>query len=50
MSWLASGSRRVGRGGSWFSDPQYARVVYRGSVDPGYYDCRLGLRLMRRAP
>lgn len=43
----ASGSYRVSRGGSWFSDPQYARAARRGST-PGRRYIILGVRLVRR--
>jgi formylglycine-generating enzyme required for sulfatase activity len=45
----ASGSVRVGRGGSWFSGPQIARVAYRGSSTPGDRYSNLGFRLLRTA-
>jgi len=46
----ASGSYRVYRGGSWYVDPQIARVANGGYVDPGRRDNRLGVRLLRTAP
>jgi formylglycine-generating enzyme required for sulfatase activity len=46
----ASGSSRVGRGGSWFFGPQFARVADRYSNSPGYRGDRLGVRLLRTAP
>ena len=45
----ASGSRRVVRGGSWFSDPQGARVANRGLDAPGRRYDVLGVRLLRTA-
>jgi hypothetical protein len=44
---LASGSRRVYRGGSWSSDPQYARVANRLFNPPDYRYINLGVRLLR---
>lgn len=44
----ASGYHRVFRGGSWFFDPQIARVAFRGNFTPGYRYRSLGVRLMRR--
>ena len=46
----ASGSRRVVRGGSWYSDPQFARVARRDGDAPGYRGSNLGVRLLRTAP
>ena len=46
----ASGSIRVIRGGSWYRDPQYARVAARYIRTPGYRDGDLGVRLLRTAP
>jgi formylglycine-generating enzyme required for sulfatase activity len=43
----ASGSDRVFRGGSWYYDPQYARVARRSYDAPGFRDCDLGVRLLR---
>jgi sulfatase modifying factor 1 len=43
----ASGSDRVGRGGSWFVGPLFARVAYRGSNAPGGRGSGLGVRLLR---
>jgi formylglycine-generating enzyme required for sulfatase activity len=39
-------SIRVSRGGSWDVGPQYARVVVRGSGDPGDRGTGLGVRLV----
>jgi formylglycine-generating enzyme required for sulfatase activity len=46
----ASGSARVFRGGSWFIDPQYARVARRSLNTPGFRSYYLGVRLLRTAP
>ena len=46
--WLASGSNRVIRGGSWVGVPQNARVAARSRDDPGSRVNYLGLRFMRR--
>ena len=43
----ATGARRVGRGGSWYSVPRFCRVAYRkrdGSGDRSYV---VGFRLAR---
>jgi formylglycine-generating enzyme required for sulfatase activity len=45
----ASGSNRVARGGSWFLDPQYARVAFRSNGAPGFRSSNLGVRLLRTA-
>ena len=50
MQGPASGSRRVNRGGSWSSDPRYARVANRNRDAPGNRFNRLGVRLLRTAP
>ena len=41
----ATGSERVFRGGSWFSDATRCRVAGRGSSTPAFSDDNLGLRL-----
>lgn len=41
----SSGSYRVRRGGSWFSDARNCRVLYRGNSSPGNSLDFLGLRL-----
>jgi formylglycine-generating enzyme len=43
----ASGSDRVVRGGSWFSNPQGCRVAYRGGYAPGDRFSFTGFRLAR---
>ncbi|GAB1443529.1 hypothetical protein MASR2M39_23700 [Ignavibacteriales bacterium] len=43
----ASGTGRVYRGGSWFSEAKYCRVSPRGSDNPEYRDSGIGLRLAR---
>ncbi len=43
-------ARRVGRGGSWFNDPEDARVANRDFADPDSRSGSLGLRLVRSAP
>ena len=48
MSWLASGSYRVVRSGSWFSVPRNAQVAIYSSDAPGDRGGHLGLRLARR--
>ncbi len=45
-----SGSRRVLRGGSWYSYAQNGRVSYRGEYDPDYTNEWLGFRLCRLSP
>jgi formylglycine-generating enzyme required for sulfatase activity len=45
---LASGSYCVYRGGSWFSDPRFARVARRSDYPPGIRSNVLGFRLVRR--
>ena len=42
----SSGSRRVGRGGSWYTYAGYCRVAIRFSYAPGYRGRDLGLRLV----
>ena len=46
----ASGSYLVGRGGSWFFGPHYARVAYRNVYAPGSRYDNLGVRLLRTVP
>jgi formylglycine-generating enzyme required for sulfatase activity len=46
----ASGSNRVVRGGSWYDDPQDARVAYRSNSPPGRGSDYLGVRLLRTTP
>jgi formylglycine-generating enzyme required for sulfatase activity len=43
----ASGSRRVYRGGTWFSDSRDARSALRGSFGAGYSDSDFGFRVVR---
>jgi formylglycine-generating enzyme required for sulfatase activity len=44
--WLAGAcTRRVRRGGSWFSTPTGLRVSYRNGIDTAYRDNYLGFRL-----
>jgi formylglycine-generating enzyme required for sulfatase activity len=43
----SSGSYRVVRGGSWFSDAGYCRSAYRGVIVPGDRNGSLGFRLLR---
>lgn len=43
----SSGSSRVLRGGSWYSDPRYCRSANRGSGAPTGPDNDLGFRLVR---
>jgi formylglycine-generating enzyme required for sulfatase activity len=45
----ASGSIRVIRGGSWYYDPQRARVANRVNYSPGDRYYNLGFRLLRTA-
>jgi formylglycine-generating enzyme required for sulfatase activity len=45
-----SGGNRVYRGGSWSSDPTYARVAVRGGSDPTFRYSDFGLRLARTSP
>ena len=40
-----TGSSRIMRGGSWFDEPNYCRVSFRGGLGSGDRDDRLGLRL-----
>jgi formylglycine-generating enzyme required for sulfatase activity len=42
----ASGSRRVGRGGSWDGDASYCAVAYRGNFFPNYRISLLGFRVV----
>ncbi len=44
------GVHRVFRGGSWSSNPRYARVAARDADSPGFRDIYLGLRLVRTIP
>jgi len=46
----ASGSRRVGRGGSWYGDAKNCRVANRYGNGPDYVYFNLGFRLVRTAP
>ena len=46
--WLASGSIRVRRGGSWRGVPRRVRADNRSCDAPGYRYNNLGLRLVRR--
>jgi formylglycine-generating enzyme required for sulfatase activity len=46
----SQGPNRVIRGGSWSSDPRYARVASRNGIVPGYRVSTLGLRLVRTDP
>ena len=48
--WLASESRRVYRGSSWFVAPRFARVAFRSSGIPVRCGSALGFRLVRRCP
>lgn len=48
MSWLASKSHHVVRGGRWDRGSPLARLAGRYYGDPGNYGGRLGLRLARR--
>ena len=41
------GSKRVVRGGSWYSDARYCRAVLREGLDPSFHDSLLGMRLAR---
>jgi formylglycine-generating enzyme required for sulfatase activity len=50
MQGPASGSFRVGRGGSWSGGPQFARVALRSNYPPGFRNNHLGVRLLRTAP
>ena len=43
----ATGSKRVGRGGSWYGDAQYARAAYRNASAPDTQIVNLGFRLAR---
>jgi len=42
----ADGSKRVVRGGSWYSNSSYCRVTKRYKIDPGYRDTCYGFRLV----
>ena len=42
----SSGSRRVTRGGSWYSSASSCRVAYRGNYSPGFHDSNLGFRVV----
>ena len=46
---VASGARRVARGGSWGHDGQVARSAYRNADNPGGRNFYLGFRLVRPA-
>jgi formylglycine-generating enzyme len=46
----ASGYDRIGRGGGWFGDPQYVRVVIRDFIGPGVKGSHIGVRLLRSTP
>ncbi len=41
-------SRRVLRGGSWFTVPEYMRISFRNRFDPDYRSSSFGLRVARR--
>ena len=43
----SSGSNRVGRGGSWFSNADYCRSSNRFSIDPSIENADVGFRLVR---
>jgi len=45
-----SGSKRVGRGGSWISPAQVLRSAYRGRDLPSARQYHLGFRLLLRTP
>lgn len=45
-----TGVYRVIRGGSWLSDPQSARVAYRGGGQPSFRDDDVGFRVARSLP
>jgi formylglycine-generating enzyme required for sulfatase activity len=45
-----AGDYRVGRGGSWFYNPDSARVALRNGYTPDDRDSYLGLRLVRTIP
>jgi formylglycine-generating enzyme required for sulfatase activity len=48
LAWESpTGSYRVNRGGSWFSDAWYVRAADRGDFDPRYRYFNLGFRLAR---
>lgn len=42
----SSGSRRVYRGGSWYSSASYCRVAYRNHYSPGFRFSNLGFRVV----
>ena len=44
------GGDRVIRGGSWWLDPQYARVAYRFRYEPSYRYDGVGFRVARSLP
>jgi formylglycine-generating enzyme required for sulfatase activity len=46
---MSDKSCRVNRGGSWYFDPQYARVAIRLSSASGFRDGDLGFRLVEEA-
>ena len=45
-----TGSHRVGRGGSWLSGPEFARLSSRAAFPPGVRYSHLGFRLLRKTP
>jgi iron(II)-dependent oxidoreductase len=45
----ASGSARVVRGGSWYSDRTFAHCACRNSIDPDNFSDNLGFRLVLSA-
>jgi formylglycine-generating enzyme required for sulfatase activity len=45
----AEGTRRVVRGGSWFSWKYYVRYASRAAERPGYTNSNVGFRVVRRA-
>lgn len=42
-----NGSKRVQRGGSWCTEPTWARAAFRGSYPPAYRDSYFGFRCVR---
>ena len=48
--WAGDGRGRVLRGGSWGSEPQFARASYRDRIVPAIRSSGLGLRLARTLP